>query len=226
MFSLDLLYSYYLCQLSLDKNSQLSSLYYQANMENDICLNFNYYDHGLEKFLLELVEKRDKCSDIEMTNRTDSFVANYNRLPDLIVYMHKVYHLKRSHEQMLESTYLKYPLLQDCFLPDARLKDLFFDNRNHLCIMNLSNVTLYNSMRKNKNIPVDSGDITLLFKNVQKVKMKGELNLDCYDANKIYASHIMKTEDDLISFSVFILVVNRCFMLELICSDLDVKLKV
>ncbi len=227
MFVLDMVLSYYKCAVCLDKNSQLLDLYEDTMMNsNSKDLNYyNYFDYELEDFLLHLVDKTDNLFDNEFTACMNSLISGYPRLSDLVEYMHKVNFLKPMHDKMLEETYLKLPFIHDCFLPDSRVKDLLFDNKNHICIMNLVEVSLLNDMRRNKSIMVDSGEITLIFNNVQNVKVKGELLLDCFKTAKVYFSHVMRASKDLIIFCIFVLVSwNRYFMLEISCSDIEVKM--
>ncbi len=219
MFVLDLDYSYYKCQACLNNSNKLFDLYHNIDFGKHVLVP-DYMDDELEAFLLELLKRIGQGLS---SDQIDTFVSAYVRLTDLILYMRNINHAMKQHKKMLNDTYLNYPLVHDCFLPDSRLVNIQFNSNTHTCTMNFAHVTLYNSMRKNKNLQVDSGAIGFQFIKVQKVRMKGELYLEHYAANKIYSSHIMKNQDNTIDFCLFLLVDNQSCMIEVTCSDINVS---
>ncbi|MDF2943251.1 MAG: hypothetical protein K0S01_2109 [Herbinix sp.] len=227
MLILDIEYLSYICQLSLTVNNQLVNHYnqYIENNDENESLGYDFRDYELNNFLINLVDTAEYWTDNETAKNNDSLILSYFRMTDLIQYMHNINYLSKKHRTILEKTLLNYPQLKDFQLEDSRLVDLHIDSKIHFCNVVLENVLLYNDKRMNRSMPVDSGTLILTFQNTKKVEVKGEITIECHQANIVYKWHIMEISYKHICFCLLILNGNRCFILQITCSDILIETK-
>ena len=219
-------YLSYLCQYALTVNGHLANLYHQYSFnskEKEYNLDSAVNDDELKNFLINLIDTAEYWSNIETAKAIDNMVLDYDRRSDLIRYMHQVNHLEVKHKTFLIETFLDYLELANYQFADSRLVDLQVDRKKQFCMVKLENVLLYSERRKNKDIPVDFGSLILTFHNTQKVEMKGELNLERQEINRVYAWHIMEAKDNQRCFCLLTLLGSRCFILQITCSQITSK---
>ena len=229
MATLDYLYSYYICQQSITFNNHLSKLYRQYKNEHISYINkgYDFLDYDLELFLEKLIDEIDKIEDwkdIEKTRRIDNLVQSYHRLPDLLDYIHKILYFYNDYKKRLEETFFSLSALKDIQLADSRLCEISLDNRKHLCKLSFENIILYNDKRYDKKIPINVGKIDLSFKSARVAEMTGLLTGDCLKVNTVYDWHLMKEDNQLLKFCVLILNGNKKYIIQIICSDIDISL--
>ncbi len=228
MYTLYIEYLSYICQVSLTVNKQLVNLYNQysdhfSKIESNLDYNFN--DYELTNFLIHLIDSAEYWSSTEIARCIDDMVLSYYRLSDLIRYMHNINYIMLKHKTFLEESFLHYSQLDNCQLEDSRLVSLQVDNKKHLCNIILDNVLLYSEKRINKSLPVDCGLLILSFLNTKKVELKGEICVECHEVNRVYKWHLMETSEKLKCFCLLILIGNRCFILQITCTDIQIEAK-
>jgi hypothetical protein len=225
MLTLDFAYSYYITQTGITVNSYLANRYQQYENENvpyeDI--DFDIYDYELESFLVNLIEKAECRTYIEIANSNDMLVQNYAKLSDLIEYIYKIKFLNKKYKRYLAETFFSSSKLADIQFEESRLRDFSINNQNHRCELRLDNVLLYNKKRKNKRIPVDCGNALLQFVATESVEMNGILSPVCIEANYVYDWHLRKESDSSMKFCIFLLTGHRKCILQIKCSDIDIK---
>lgn len=229
MCVLNIEYLSYLCQFSLTVNNPLVNLYHQYSYEynnDESSLDYNYSDYQHNEFLIHLIDSAECWSSAEMAKSLDDMVISYDRLSDLIHYMHHINYLMKRHKTFLEESLLYYPKLGDCQLEDSRLEDLQIDNKRHLCKIKLKNVLLYGEKRTNKRIPVNCGSLCMTFYNTKEIEMKGEIFVENHEVNIVKKWHIMETKEKHICFCLMILIGCRCFLLQITCSDIELEISI
>ena len=97
---------------------------------------------------------------------------------------------------------------------------LFVDFVINYIIKPASNYT--STIMETINVPVDCGTIVLLFIDIRKLEVKGQINTVTYDDNYVHKWCIMKSSDNLLVFNLLILVEYRQFVLQIDYSDLEV----
>lgn len=227
MCVLNIEYLSYLCQFSLTVNNPLVNLYnqYSYDFSNDVSsCDYNYSDYQHNEFLINLIDSAECWSSAELAKTLDDMVISYDRLSDLIHYMHHINYLTNKHETFLEESLLYYPKLGNCQLEDSRLVDLQVDKQRHLCKIKLDKVLLYGEKRINKSIAVDCGSLCMTFHNTKEIEMKGEIFVENYEVNIVKKWNIMEASEKLICFCLLTLIGNRCFLLQITCSDIELEI--
>lgn len=227
MSVLNIEYLSYLCQFSLTVNNKLLNLYNQyiyefSNADNYI--DYNYCDDQLNDFLINLIDSAEYWGDAEKAKDIDDKVLNYFRLSDLIHYMHHIDFLKKKHEKFLEESFLYFPKLNDYQFEDSRLVDIKIDNSEHICKILLRNVLFYGEKRINKRSPVDTGSLYMIFHNTKEVDLKGRIFVKNFDFNIVKRWHIMETQEKQIRFCLMTLIGSKCFLIQIVCSDIELEI--
>lgn len=225
MATLNIKYTYFLCENSLTVSGTLFRLFEKYKQEfciNDN-LNFDYSDEELEKFLINLIDCSEYLDGSNYNINIDSMLINYYRLSDLMIYMHNIKYLMSKQKTVLEETLLVTPVLRDYQFEDSVLADISIDNQHHVCKILLRNVLQYNENRQNKNSIVNNGSALLTFHNTKQIVLKGEISAGSMKANKVYAWHNQRLSENLLCFCLLVLVGYERFEIKITYSYIETQ---